>query len=42
MTITVTFEDNDNIYTVDFLQLVKKLKITEEQVKKVITEELAK
>lgn len=36
MKVTVEFEDNDHVYTVDFFKLAKKLKITEAQVKQAV------
>jgi len=42
MKVEVSFEDNDNIYKVDFFKLVKLLKITDEQVIHAIQELLSK
>lgn len=42
MKVEVSFEDNDNIYRVDFLKLAKLLKITEEQVIQAVQELLSK
>lgn len=42
MRVTIEFEDNDKTYTVDFLKLAKKLKITEDQVKQAVQDALSK
>jgi len=42
MKVEVTFEDNDHVYTVDFIKLAKKLGITAEQIKKAVQEEISK
>jgi len=42
MKITVEFEDNEHIYTVDFLRLAKKLKVTEEQIIQAVQDILSK
>jgi hypothetical protein len=42
MKVQIEFEDNDNIYNVDFFKLVKLLKITEEQVIHAVQELLSK
>jgi hypothetical protein len=42
MKVQIEFEDNDNIYSVDFFKLVKLLKITEEQVIQAVQELLSK
>lgn len=42
MTVTIKFEDNDRVYTVDLLKLAPKLGITEDQIKQVVYMELAK
>jgi len=41
MKVTVYFEDNDNTYEVDLFKLTKKLKVTEEQIKKAVLETVA-
>jgi hypothetical protein len=41
MEVTVTFADSDKIYTVDFLKLAKKLKLTEEQIRRTVIELVA-
>lgn len=40
MKVTVEFEDNNNVYTVDFLALIKRLKITEQQVRAAVLAEV--
>jgi hypothetical protein len=42
MIVTVTFEDTDNTYTVDFIKLAKALNITEDQVKHAVQDVLSK
>lgn len=41
MKVVVTFEDHDKVYTLDFLKLAKKLKITDQDVKKAVLDLLA-
>ena len=41
MILTITFEDNDHKYTVDFLKIAEKLGITEHDIKKVVLEHLS-
>lgn len=41
MILTITFEDKDHKYTVDFLKIAKKLEIEEEDIKKVVLEYLS-
>lgn len=36
MKVEVSFEDNDNIYKIDFVKFAKELGLTEEQIKKVV------
>ena len=42
MILTITFEDNDHKYTVDFLKIAKQLKVSEEDIKKVVLDYLSK
>lgn len=42
MKVEITFEDSGNVYTIDFLKLAKRLKITEEQVKQAVQDVLSK
>ena len=38
MTVTITFQDSENVYTVDFLMIAKQLGITESDVRKAVTD----
>lgn len=42
MKVTVLFDDNEHEYTVDFFKLVKKLKITEAQIRQAVDELIRK
>lgn len=42
MKVTVEFDDNDHIYTVDFVKLAKALDITEEDIKRAVYELIRK
>ena len=42
MTVEIVFEDNDNIYRIDFLKVAPKLGITPEDIKQLIYKEIQK